>query len=76
VQIQNNLKLITIYCRLIPKNDLIILQIRNIFSELMIANVREKNDNLNDFFNSNIKHLMNGTIPKEDEAILSKSNEV
>lgn len=70
------MKYITTFSRFISKTDLILLQITNIFSELMSNGNKEKNEILNEFIYANLKHLRNNTLPKEYEGILSKTNEV
>ena len=37
---------------------------------------KDRNDALNDFINLNVKHMRNGSIPKEYETIISNLNEV
>lgn len=70
-----NLRLVTTFSRLIPKGDLIFLQITNIFSELLNGN-REKNDSINEIISAHLRHLKAYSIPKEYEALFSKNREV
>lgn len=69
------LRLITAFSRIIPKTDMILLQITNIFCELASTN-KEKNEHFNEMILQHVKHLRNNSTPKEYESLLTKTNEV
>ena len=67
--------MVTTFGKFIPKTDLIMSQIINVFSE-MVSNASRGNEGWNEYIFMHIKHMRNYTIPKEYETILSKPNEV